>query len=101
LFGVIDLAGFLADGPAPLRSETALHDARVVTMHAALEVNCALLVDSLAGLRGQEAFASSEGPPTGAPEWIGNRYTDHAGVGWQEINLQALAQDSRFLSIGS
>jgi twitching motility protein PilI len=101
LFGVVDLAGFLADGPAPTRSETALHDARVVTLHAALEVNCALLVDSLAGLRGQEAFASSEGPPTDAAGWIGNRYTDHTGVSWQEINLQILAQDSRFLSIGS
>jgi twitching motility protein PilI len=101
LYGVVDLAGFLADGPAPARSEAALHEARVVTLHGALEVNCALLVDSLAGLRGQEAFASSEGPPSGAPEWFGNRYSDHAGVQWQEVNLQTLAQDGHFLSIGS
>lgn len=100
LYGVVDLAAFVL-GKVPSRTELAWHEANVVTLHAALEVNCGLLVDSLSGLRGPEAFAHAEGPPEGSPACFGNRYTDHAGTAWQEINLQSLAADPRFLSISA
>jgi len=73
----------------------------VVTLNAQLEVNCALQVDSLAGLRGSDAFASSTPAPAGSPEYFGPCHTDKAGQRWQEINLRALAQSPTFLSIGA
>lgn len=101
LFGVVDLACFIADGKVPVRSELALSEASVVTLHPALEVNCALMVDSLAGLRNADAFPQSLPPDAGAPVYFGNRYTDPQGGQWQEINLQSLSQFSPFLSIST
>lgn len=101
LFGVVELAGFIAQGTSPLRSEQALAEASVITLHPALDVNCALMVDSLAGLRNPDAFADSAPPEAQAPAFFGNRYTDPRGVQWQEINLQLLALHPQFLSISA
>ena len=101
LYGVVDLAAFIADQVMVPRSARPGAEASVVTLHAALEVNCALMVDSLEGLRNAEAFTDSAGPSAGAPAFFGNRYTDAAGLVWQEINLQALASLPQFLSISA
>lgn len=101
LYGVVDLASFIADGVTPARSEQALAQASVVTFNAALELNGALMVDALAGLRKREAFADAAPPPPGAPAYWGTRFTDLEGVQWQEINLQSLAQADEFLRIGA
>lgn len=101
LFGVVDLAAFMAGDNLQTRSEQSLADASVVTLHTALEVNCALMVDSLEGLRNAQAFASSTGPVADAPPYLGNRYTDAAGITWQEVNLQSLASLPQFLSISA
>ncbi|MBE7941564.1 MULTISPECIES: chemotaxis protein CheW [Ramlibacter] len=99
LFGVIDLAGYVDDAAPRPRSEAARADCRLIALNTALELNCALLVDRLAGLRNAAAFASSSPADEGAPPFFGTRFTDAAGRHWQEINLQALAQQPRFLSI--
>jgi twitching motility protein PilI len=100
LFGVADLAAFIG-GAVPVRSDQYWAEASVVTLNAALEVNCALMVDSLAGLRHVGAFSGSEPPPEGAPPYFGNRYVDAEGSRWQEINLQQLSQMPDFLSISA
>jgi len=100
LYGVVDLASFVA-GKAPVRTEQYWSEASVVTLNAALEINCSLLIDSLAGLRHVGAFSGSEPPPEGAPPYFGNRYVDADGSRWQEINLQQLSQMSEFLSISA
>ena len=98
LYGVVDLAAFVAAGDnAQVVATTA--ETSVVTLNSAMEVNCALQVDSLLGLRGAEAFVSSSAAPVGAPTYFGNRFVDAAGVAWQEINLRTLAQDPQFLTI--
>lgn len=101
LYGVVDLASFMADGSTPARTEQSLAQASVITINAALELNCALMVDSLAGLRKPEAFSDAGAPPEGSPVYFGNRFTDLNGVRWQEINLQSLSQCVEFLSIGA
>ena len=101
LFGVVDLAGFIGSSAISARQEQALADASVITLHPALEVNCSLMVDSLAGLRNAEAFADSSPPAEAAPAYFGNRYTDLQGGHWQEINLQLLASNPQFLSISA
>lgn len=98
LYGVVDLAAFVAAG-AFSPAESGGGEASVVTLNASLEVNCALQVDTLLGLRSAESFASSSAPAVGAPPYFGNRFVDPAGAVWQEINLRALAQDPNFLNI--
>lgn len=108
LWGVADLAAFASGRPSAPRTETALSEARLVTLNPALEVNSALLVDRLAGLRGLEDFtASAPAAPAGSPgsasaevpSWFGSLYTDPQGACWQEVNLQALSQQPQFLGI--
>ena len=97
LVGVIDLAGLL--GETQERTEQAMAESSLLALNAALEVNAALLVDRLAGLRGTEAFVSSEPPAEDAPVFFGTTYLDSSGTRWQELNLQALSQHPAFLSI--
>jgi twitching motility protein PilI len=100
LFGVVDLATFIGGGSVVRsRTELSLAQASVVTFNTALEINGALLVDALAGLRKREAFETCVAPPAGSPAYFGSLFTDSQGARWQEVNLQALAQSSEFLSI--
>jgi len=101
LYGVVDLASFMGDGSAPERTEQSLAQASVITFNAALELNCALMVDDLAGLRKREAFSDAVAPPEGSPVYFGGRFTDLNGVRWQEINLQSLSQLPEFISIST
>lgn len=101
LYGVVDLAAFMVDGVPRARTEQALAESSIITFNAALELNCALLVDGLAGLRKRESFSAAVASPQGAPAYFGNRFTDLDGVSWQEINLQSLSQQSEFLRISA
>lgn len=101
LFGVVDLVGFIEGAAARTRTEQSQTQASVVTFNTVLDINCALLVDTLAGLRKQEAFQASAAPPAGSPAYFGSLFTDGQGARWQEINLQALAQSPEFLSISA
>ncbi len=101
LWGVIDLASFISGRPPVPRPELQRAQTRVVALNAILEVNCAILVDRLAGLRALDAFQSSSPAPAGSPGWFGSLYTDSSGACWQEINLQALSQQPQFLSISA
>lgn len=101
LYGVVSLSGFITH--QEVREETvetgAVAEASVVTINPLLEINCALKVDSLAGLRGTDAFTSSAEPSQQAPSYFGNSFVDTEGVRWQEINLRTLSQSPQFLSI--
>ena len=102
LYGVVDVARFMAEVAdlPPLASGAAKAGPRtVVTLNAALDVNCALLVDVLAGLRNPQVFGSRLPPEPDAPSFFGNRFSDTQGEQWQEVNLQSLSQHPRFLSI--
>ena len=101
LYGVVDLASFVGGGAPKMRSDATRAESRLVALNAALEVNCALLIDRLAGLRNIDAFTSSSGPAEGSPGYFGSVYTDANGAFWQEINLQALSQQPQFLSISA
>ncbi|MFT4266033.1 MAG: chemotaxis protein CheW [Xenophilus sp.] len=101
LYGVVQLSAFAGGQAAVPVADVARAQSRLVALNEALEVNCALLVDRLAGLRGVEAFAACEPPPEGSPGWQGEVYIDGAGRRWREIQLAALAQLPEFLSIGA
>ena len=101
LYGVVDLASFVGGRAPTLRSDATRAESRLVALNSLLEVNCALLIDRLAGLRKLDAFSSSSEPPEGSPGYFGSGYTDANGAYWQEINLQALSQQPQFLSIAA
>ncbi|HVO07913.1 MAG TPA: chemotaxis protein CheW [Burkholderiaceae bacterium] len=98
---VVDLAAFLG-----LRARSAqdhgAEGARLVAMNPSLGLNCALLVDRLAGLRREnELSAQADEAASQRPAFAGARWQDKAGRGWQEIKLAALAADVQFLAIAA
>ncbi len=101
LYGVVDLASFVGGRAPAARAESTRDQSRLVALNAALDVNCALLVDRLVGLRNVEAFTASAPSSEGAPGFFGSGYTDASGAFWQEINLQSLSQTPQFLSISA
>lgn len=101
LYGVVDLASYVTGRAPAQRSDAGRAEARFVALNALLDLNCALLIDRLAGLRNTDAFVSSNDAPEGSPEYFGSGYTDASGAYWQEINLQALSQQPQFLSISA
>ncbi|WP_280154516.1 chemotaxis protein CheW [Piscinibacter sp. XHJ-5] len=96
LHGVVDLAGFLGvKGNEPLREQS-----RLVAFNASLDINCALLVDRLSGLRSEQQLTAQTDVASGPrPPFVGARYKDEGGRTWQELNLAALAADEAFLRI--
>jgi twitching motility protein PilI len=101
LYGVVDLASYVSGQAPAQRSDASRAESRLVALNQLLEINCALLIDRLAGLRNMEAFTASNEPPAGSPDYFGSGYTDANGAHWQEINLQALSQQPQFLSISA
>lgn len=101
LFGVADFANFVQGEKSTLSNESAKSDSRFVTLNSSLDVNCALYVDRIEGLRSTESFSESQDSALGSPEFYGHIYADVNGVQWQEINLQVLAQQTNFLNINA
>lgn len=102
LYGVADLAALLdvpAEGLLPPRPAGA--EAQLVTLNATLDVQCALRVDRLAGLRGPEAFTGSTPPAASAPEWFRSTHHEPSGTAWQALDLQVLSQQPFFLRLGA
>lgn len=101
LYGVVDLAGFLALETGVAREEPPAQEPSVVTLNLALEVNCALQIDALQGLRSADDFVSSSSADTAAPAYFGIQLVDAQGITWQEIDLRILSQTPQFLSISA
>lgn len=99
LHGVVDLAAFLNPEVPTSRGLGLPTKASVISFGAELDVNCALKVDALLGLRHADAFAPHQQVGVDAPSFLGHLYQDQEGQNWQEINLQLLARHPRFLSI--
>ena len=118
LYGVVRLEAFVAadadpdDVAAMRRSAEAPAPAptRLVALHARFDVNCALQVDRVLGLRSRELFEPVHVPGAGAepaaepgivPAWHARRFVDAAGTHWQALDLQTLARHPRFLNVGT
>ncbi|MET0519996.1 MAG: chemotaxis protein CheW [Burkholderiaceae bacterium] len=100
LFTVVDLAVFLGlREPGVARGDAGA--VRLVSLNPDLNINCALLVDRLVGLRGDEQL-SVEPPEAGAgarPRFAGPRMRDADGQSWQQLDLEALSKHEQFLRI--
>lgn len=102
LYGVVDLAIWLAGAPQGLpRLRFSSPDAQLITFNPALEVQCALRVDRLLGLRGPEHFCGSTPAPEAGAESFGPVLHEASGVSWQALDLHAWSRQARFLRIGA
>ncbi|MCV2370072.1 chemotaxis protein CheW [Roseateles oligotrophus] len=107
LFTVIDLAVFLGlrEGGgtrSDMRADTA--QTRLVSLSPELNINCALLVDRLVGLRGDEQLTLEPvltNPLDGAvrPRFAGPHMRDAEGRSWQQLHLDALSKHEQFLRV--
>jgi twitching motility protein PilI len=95
LNGVVDLAAFLGVKAA----EHGRDQAHLVGFNPALDINCALLVDRLAGLRDDKHLSPEPDDAQPRPAFVGQRFRDTTGRSWQELNLAALASNAAFLRI--
>ena len=95
LHGVVDLAAFLG----VKAGEVSRDQARLVGFNPRFELNCALMVDRLSGLRSEAQLTAEPDDPSAHPGFVGLSYRDAAGRLWQELNLAELAADEAFLRI--
>jgi twitching motility protein PilI len=94
LHTVVDLAAFLGLRAASVPGAAQ----RLVSLNTELGVNCALLVDQLLGLRGDEQLQPEPEQP-GHPDFAPARMRDAQGRRWQVLDLEALSQHPQFLRI--
>lgn len=97
LHGVVDLARFL--GLRDALSDAPREAPKFISLSPALEVNAALQVDRLAGLRGPDQLEPEDTAAEAQPSFAGPRWRDAAGRRWQELDLAALAREPQFLAI--
>jgi twitching motility protein PilI len=72
----------------------------VILVSDKLVAGAGLLVSRMLGLRNPEHFTPAE-RPLDAPAWLGAVFHDAAGATWHELDLARLAQERRFLEVGS
>jgi twitching motility protein PilI len=95
LHGVVDLARFLRLRPEVFYRE----QSRMVAFNPSLEINCALVIDRLAGLRNEGEIFKEPERGDSRPDFLADRYRDGSGRLWQELRLESLAMAEAFLKI--
>jgi twitching motility protein PilI len=98
LHGVVDLARFLGLPEAPA-AEPGREQSRLIAFGTSLGLNCALLVDRLAGLRSSDQLRAATTDGAIKPAFAGDLWLDAGERAWQTLDLARLAQDEHFLSI--
>lgn len=97
LAGVVDLAGFFGLRARTSKAET--EPTHLIALNPGLDINVALRVDRLAGLRNAQQLRVQPDDGVARPAFVGARYQDAAGRPWQELRLAVLARDERFLRV--
>jgi twitching motility protein PilI len=99
LNAVLDLSVFLG-----LRAPSAATrpGAQLVVLNTSLRVNCALLIDRLAGLRDAAMMTPVVvADATARPAFAVRQWHDAAGRVWDELDLATLVQDPLFLDVAA
>jgi twitching motility protein PilI len=101
LHGVVDLATFIGMTRRPtLTDPTSKEAGRLVALNASLQLNSALLIDRLAGLRRPDDL-TAVGAIGARPHFVVAQYQDAKGRLWSELDLVALASDEAFLKVAA
>jgi twitching motility protein PilI len=95
LHGVVDLALFLGVQRLAWNRDHAW----LVAFNASLNMNSALLLDKLLGLRNINQLKPEKHDTKALPAFVGGHYRDDENRLWQELNLAALVNETAFLRI--
>ncbi len=101
LYGVVDLGSYLGL-EAQQEVSFARDQARLVAVNPQFGLNCAVLVDRLAGLKRADQLTrepTKVGEPR--PGFAGDQWADADGRLWLEVRLAELAGDQQFLGISA
>lgn len=102
LYGIVDLASFISGTAVQRAFDGSVRDqSRLIALNSAMEINCAVLIDRLGGLRGVADFVSREPVPEDSPQFMSAQYEDKSGQSWIELDLQVLANSTEFLGIAA
>lgn len=97
--GVVHLGQFIdedAGGAAPALTP----QARLIQFAAALDLNTALLVDQLVGLRNPDQLQIDRSIGSDLTRtWLGAAFRDESQTLWREVDLLALAENEQFLNV--
>ena len=95
LYTVTDLAAFAGGNPVQPTPRN-----RLLLIGQRHDINAALFVDSVLGLRDVADFiegaSSSQTPP-----WVQATYEDRSGERWQQLDVPALLRASQFLDVAA
>jgi twitching motility protein PilI len=95
LHGVVDLSAFLN-----IRSQDVTREQSwFVAFNSTLNINSAVMVDRLAGLRSAEQLNQQPEDGQPKPAFVGAYFKDDNNRLWRELSLTALANESAFLKI--
>lgn len=97
--GVVHLGQFIDQDTTPQPAAVS-PQARLIQFADGLEINTALLVDRLAGLRNPDQLHPDH--DTGRDPthpWLGAAFRDDERNLWREVDLLALAENERFLHV--
>jgi twitching motility protein PilI len=101
LYGVVDFAGFAFGRARGNVSDLRKNEMRLVVLNPSLEVNCAVVIDRLVGLRNLAAFSGEPQVDASGPTWGQVSRTDAQGATWRELDVNALVRSAEFLSVAS
>ena len=93
LFSVVDFAAFEGEEATPVSN-----DSRLLLIGERFNVNSALLVNKIWGLRNMEQMQPGDLAP--AQTWVKAQFKDVEGRVWKELNVGTLVQHADFLQIG-
>jgi twitching motility protein PilI len=93
LFSVVDLAAFQGKDPTPQTP-----DARLLLVAESYNMNAALLVNRMLGLRNLQQFETRAVPAERA--WERARFVDGGGQVWRELGMNELVYNEAFLQAG-
>jgi twitching motility protein PilI len=107
LHAVVDLAAFIGlpkvagHRAAASRTPDFRGNGHLVAMGNTLQINAALLVDRLLGIRKPDELKASPQTGTIRPHFVIHEWLDTNGRIWYELNLAALATDEVFLKVAA
>ena len=95
LYSVIDFSAFLGGVPA-VRSDSS----RLLLLSEKYRVGCALLIDTVVGLRNPQLFVLATDINDPAP-WVAAHYMDRDKQVWAELAVDQLIQHPDFMDVGA
>lgn len=101
LNAVMDLAVFLGLRAPAAPGAGLRQGSQLVVLNAQLRVNCALLVDRLAGLRDADQLERLTVEGQIRPGFAPSQWRDAQGRVWDELDLSALVVDPLFLDVAA